>query len=67
MIDRVALFVSDLERGRGFYAQGLEPLGYEVVLELEGFVAFGEEGQPRFAVRTGKDSSTTARVTNDSR
>ncbi len=60
MIDHVALFVSDLERSRGFYEQALEPLGYEVVLEMDGFVAFGQEGQPRFAVRSGKEPSTTA-------
>jgi catechol 2,3-dioxygenase-like lactoylglutathione lyase family enzyme len=59
MIDHVALYVSDLDRSRRFYGDLLEPLGYEITFELDGFVAFGREGQTRFAVRSGKEPSTT--------
>jgi catechol 2,3-dioxygenase-like lactoylglutathione lyase family enzyme len=62
MIDHVALYVTDLERSRRFYEQALEPIGYGVVMEMEGFVAIGSEGYPRLGLRTGKDASTTAHV-----
>jgi catechol 2,3-dioxygenase-like lactoylglutathione lyase family enzyme len=60
MIDHVALYVSDLDQSRRFYGQALEPLGYGVTFEVEGFVAFGRDGQTRFALRSGKEPSTTA-------
>jgi catechol 2,3-dioxygenase-like lactoylglutathione lyase family enzyme len=62
MIDHVALYVSDLDQSRRFYQQALEPLGYGVAFETQGFVAFGPEGQTRFAVRSGKQPNTTAHV-----
>jgi catechol 2,3-dioxygenase-like lactoylglutathione lyase family enzyme len=62
MIDHVVLYVSDLGRSRHFYEQALEPVGYGIVFEMEGLVAFGHEGQTRFAVRSGKEPNTTAHV-----
>jgi catechol 2,3-dioxygenase-like lactoylglutathione lyase family enzyme len=62
MIDHVAFYVTDLERSRRFYERALDAIGYGLAFDMEGFVAFGPEGQPRFAVRTGKDASTTAHV-----
>ncbi|HKC83999.1 MAG TPA: VOC family protein [bacterium] len=62
MIDHVVLYVSDLGRSRRFYEQALEPVGYGIVFEMEGLVAFGSEGQTRFAVRSGKEPNTTAHV-----
>ena len=62
MIDHVVLYVSDLGRSRRFYEQALEPVGYGIVFETEGLVAFGSEGQTRFAVRSGKEPNTTAHV-----
>jgi catechol 2,3-dioxygenase-like lactoylglutathione lyase family enzyme len=60
MIDHLALYVTDLEGSRRFYEQALAPLGYEVVMETEGFVALGSQGELHFALRTGKEASTTA-------
>lgn len=62
MIDHVAFYVSDLERSRRFYEQALAPLGYGLAFEMEGMVAWGPEGYPRFAVRVGKEASTTGHV-----
>jgi catechol 2,3-dioxygenase-like lactoylglutathione lyase family enzyme len=62
VIDHVAFYVSDLERSRRFYEQALAPLGYGVAFEMEGMVAWGPEGYPRFAVRVGKEPSTTGHV-----
>ena len=55
--------MSDLDQTRRFYEEALEPLGYRIVFEMEGFVAFGREGQTRFAVRSGKAANTTVRWT----
>jgi catechol 2,3-dioxygenase-like lactoylglutathione lyase family enzyme len=62
MIDHVALYVTDIDRSRRFYEQALEALGYKVALEMDGFVGFAPEGGPMFAVRSGKEASTTAHV-----
>ena len=62
MIDHVAFYVSDLERSRRFYEQALGPMGYEVAFEMDGMVAWGTEGYPRFAVRVGKEATTTGHV-----
>ena len=59
MIDHVTLSVSDLKAARDFYTAALEPLGYEVVLDPEGMVAFGGpipglDGKiPDFFIREG--------------
>jgi catechol 2,3-dioxygenase-like lactoylglutathione lyase family enzyme len=62
MIDHVALYVTDLEGSRRFYERALEPLGYAVSAEMEGFVGFAHEGSLRLALRTGKEASTTGHV-----
>jgi catechol 2,3-dioxygenase-like lactoylglutathione lyase family enzyme len=62
MIDHVALYVTDIDRSRRFYEQALEPLGYTVALDAEDFVGFAHEGSLQFALRSGKDVSTTAHV-----
>jgi catechol 2,3-dioxygenase-like lactoylglutathione lyase family enzyme len=62
MIDHVALYVTDLERSRGFYERALEPLGYAVARAAESFVGFAHEGTFRFAVRSGSDPTTTAHI-----
>jgi catechol 2,3-dioxygenase-like lactoylglutathione lyase family enzyme len=50
-IDHVILNVRDLNRSKAFYKQALAPLGFEVVMELEGFGAgLGREGKPELWV-----------------
>jgi catechol 2,3-dioxygenase-like lactoylglutathione lyase family enzyme len=48
MIDHLALGVSDLAVSRAFYEAALAPLGFAVVMEWEGRVAFGPTARPIF-------------------
>jgi len=50
MIDHTAVNVTDLEAAKGFYVPALEPLGYSLVFEVEGFLGFGDGRAPRFGV-----------------
>ena len=57
MIDHLALGVSDLAASRAFYQAALEPLGFEVVMEWEGRVAFGPPSRPIFFIGPGQPSA----------
>jgi catechol 2,3-dioxygenase-like lactoylglutathione lyase family enzyme len=46
MLDHITLAVSDYEQGKRFFAAALAPLGYEVVMEFEGFCGLGVGGKP---------------------
>lgn len=60
MIDHLSLEVADYERSKTFYAEALAPLGYELLMELDGNVAgFGVKGKPDFWVVGGSPSATT--------
>src|SRR4051794_14341575 len=48
MIDHLALNVSDVAASRAFYEAALAPLGFGVVMEWEGRVAFGPTARPIF-------------------
>jgi|SRR3954454_2969464 catechol 2,3-dioxygenase-like lactoylglutathione lyase family enzyme len=48
MIDHLALNVSDVAASRAFYEAALAPLGFAVVMEWEGRVAFGPTARPIF-------------------
>ena len=52
MIDHVVLGVEDIVISRAFYEQALAPLGVKVVLDLPGYVGFGDGGKPWFFVAT---------------
>jgi catechol 2,3-dioxygenase-like lactoylglutathione lyase family enzyme len=43
MIDHVGIAVSDYGRAKEFYIKTLEPLGYSLVMEVEGFAGFGRK------------------------
>src|SRR3954469_21084243 len=51
MIDHLSLNVSDLAASRAFYEAALAPLGFGVVMEWEGRVAFGPTARPIFLLR----------------
>jgi catechol 2,3-dioxygenase-like lactoylglutathione lyase family enzyme len=52
VFDHVGLNVTDYGASRAFYERALAPLGYSVVMDLEGYdaVAFGDDGRPSFWV-----------------
>jgi catechol 2,3-dioxygenase-like lactoylglutathione lyase family enzyme len=60
MIDHVAIDVSDLERSRAFYVEALGPVGYELVMELDGkALGFGAAGKPDFWLYSGAAAGGT--------
>jgi catechol 2,3-dioxygenase-like lactoylglutathione lyase family enzyme len=50
MIDHTAVNVTDLEAAKAFYTQALEPLGYSLLFEVEGFLGYGDGPAPSFGV-----------------
>ena len=51
-LDHVRIDVSDLARSRRFYERALDPLGFGVVMEYEGAVAFGPPQRPQFWLKS---------------
>jgi len=59
MIDHLSLEVADYERSKRFYSEALGPLGYELLMELDGNVAgFGMKGDADFWIGGGSPSAT---------
>ena len=50
MLDHVSLAVADLPAATIFYERALAPLGVSKMYELDGFVAFGKDGEDDFAI-----------------
>ena len=57
MIDHLALGVSDVAASRAFYETALAPLGFGVVMEWEGRVAFGPPARPIFFIAPGQTTT----------
>ncbi len=60
MLDHIGIPVSDFKRSKGFYMQVLEPLGYDLVLEVTSeetggtnHAGFGAGKRPQFWIGTG--------------
>jgi catechol 2,3-dioxygenase-like lactoylglutathione lyase family enzyme len=51
MLDHLAIGVRDLAASRAFYEAALAPLGFGVVMEFDGAVAFGPPARPIFWLR----------------
>jgi catechol 2,3-dioxygenase-like lactoylglutathione lyase family enzyme len=45
MLDHIGIEVGDLRRSRAFYEAALEPLGIGFIMEFEGSVGLGSEGE----------------------
>jgi catechol 2,3-dioxygenase-like lactoylglutathione lyase family enzyme len=52
VIDHVVIGVDDIDVAKAFYQRALAPLGVELVLDLPGYVGFGDHGRPWFFVAT---------------
>lgn len=61
MLDHVTIIVSDLDASKRFYAAALEPLGYRLALEGDGYSALGagDHAIPDFWLRAGTPSTVT--------
>jgi catechol 2,3-dioxygenase-like lactoylglutathione lyase family enzyme len=49
-IDHTAVYVTDLDRSKSFYADALKPLGYSLQFEMGEFLGFGDGQMPNFGV-----------------
>ncbi len=60
MLDHIGLNVSDYAKSKAFYETALAPLGYELIMEVEGYAGFGAGGKPDFWIYGG--AATTPQV-----
>jgi catechol 2,3-dioxygenase-like lactoylglutathione lyase family enzyme len=54
MIDHLGIAVHDYEKSKAFYKAALAPLGYELIMEVQGAAGFGIGGMPDFWIGGGK-------------
>lgn len=62
MIDHVGLDVRDYQKSLAFYRKALAPLGYELIVEIQGWAGFGRGGVPTFWIRGGRQTSQAVHV-----
>lgn len=48
MIDHIGIVISDYENSKNFYRQCLAPLGFELIIEIEGWAGFGRDDKAGF-------------------
>jgi catechol 2,3-dioxygenase-like lactoylglutathione lyase family enzyme len=54
MIDHITLRVKDFAKSKAFFTAALAPLGYEVLMEFEGFAGMGAGKKPDFWLAQGR-------------
>jgi len=62
MLDHVIINVSDFDAARSFYTHALEPLGVEVVMEVEGRLGLGDRGFPELWIAERDQPSAPVHV-----
>lgn len=62
MIDHLGLEVGDYECSKQFYRAALAPLGYRLVLEVQGWAGFGVDGKPDFWLKGGTPTAPPVHV-----
>ena len=63
IIDHIGIPVSDFERSKLFYKKVLMPLGYKLIIEVEGAAGFGvHDGRPRFWIGRGEKTKGNLHV-----
>ncbi len=53
LLDHIGVPVSDLAAAKAFYVAALEPLGFGIIVEFPGAVAFGPPGVPQLWFHQG--------------
>lgn len=46
MLDHIMINVQDYERSKAFYEATLAPLGYKLIIEVQGWAGFGMADKP---------------------
>jgi catechol 2,3-dioxygenase-like lactoylglutathione lyase family enzyme len=62
MIDHLGIDVRDYEKSKAFYTAALAPLGYELIMEVQGWAGFGVDGKPDFWIGGGKQTAPRVHV-----
>lgn len=62
IIDHIGIPVSDFEASRAFYIKALAPLGFKIVMEVEGATGFGVHGKPEFWIGRGESAAHPTHV-----
>ncbi|MEW5756240.1 MAG: VOC family protein [Pseudomonadota bacterium] len=62
MLDHIGLEVRDYAKSKAFYIQALAPLGYELIMEVEGHAGFGVEGKPDFWINGAKTTTPPVHI-----
>lgn len=57
MLDHLGLYVHSYERSKAFYREVLAPLGYELIMEYDGWAGFGWGSKPDFWIKGGKSTA----------
>jgi catechol 2,3-dioxygenase-like lactoylglutathione lyase family enzyme len=62
MLDHIGIDVQNYERSKAFYKAALAPLGYELIMEVQGWAGFGADGKPDFWIQGGKQTAPRIHV-----
>lgn len=66
MLDHIGIEVSDYEKAKNFYQKALAPLGYKLLMEVQGFAGFGIDSDKgplaKFWLRQGKETTRQAHI-----
>src|SRR5918995_6877246 len=62
MIDHIGLSVADYERSKAFYRAALAPLGYGLIMEVEGAAGLGAGGKPGFWIGQGRPTAPRVHI-----
>lgn len=62
MIDHIGIDVQNYEKSKAFYADALAPLGYELIMEVQGRAGFGAGGKPDFWFQGVKQTTPNIHV-----
>ena len=56
MLDHMGIDVQNYEKSKAFYKTALTSLGYELIMEVQGWAGFGVGGKPDFWIQGGKQT-----------